>query len=597
MPYRIGQPQGIAPTFNAVFVGCVPRTKLCLEGAWDAPYITRQFILDKVLGSFFGPLDKSRFLGDSNMKKYHLSLFIKILYLCSGLFFTSLSIAEEKIIVSLGDANSGSSVICRLYSMNPDGSQLKPLFSFEQQVASDARILKPRLSSDQQHILFSSDFDKIRTPTSANIFSFNMENKALQQVTPYPNFGVFNNTCPDCGTVTGVVQNSQGLTLSRSLIFLEGIQKIVSSDDNGQFRFDNVPSGAHFIIAYRPDTLSVYASSLLFVSSVGTTNITLTPDQGNKLSIHSPVSFENRLYFILGYELDWLDINGNSREDYYKKVYSSLSNSQCIGIPDIGFDVAPRSGRLLIMDYIDGCPSNRGVYLADKDGNNVQLLLDFKAENSPLHLSGLGENELFWSPDESKIALESTLNPDFFGYDFGAVIAVLDANRGEILSIIPFNKNITTVNLEFHGWSPKGDALLMSSWTDSVETGELVRVPVDAQGIANTEAATSLINGRNICGATWVDVNTSPAPLDKPNIQLNVNDLQVTAGWQAVNGADGYRLYYAPYPNAEQIYHIDLGTQTNLSVTLWPGAAFYVAVKAYNSQGETDYSNIEHFTL
>jgi len=40
-----------------------------------------------------------------------------------------------------------------------------------------------------------------------------------------------------------------------------------------------------------------------------------------------------------------------------------------------------------------------------------------------------------------------------------------------------------------------------------------------------------------------------------------------------------------------------MGTQTGISVTLWKGAAFYVAVQAYNSDGSSGYSNIEYFFI
>jgi len=40
-----------------------------------------------------------------------------------------------------------------------------------------------------------------------------------------------------------------------------------------------------------------------------------------------------------------------------------------------------------------------------------------------------------------------------------------------------------------------------------------------------------------------------------------------------------------------------MGTQTSVSFDLWVGAAFYVAIEAYNSSGSSGYSNIEHFVI
>ena len=52
------------------------------------------------------------------------------------------------------------------------------------------------------------------------------------------------------------------------------------------------------------------------------------------------------------------------------------------------YDIAPTSGNIAIMDYVDGRPTNSDVYLADKDGNNVQLLLDLKTQNSLMRGDG-----------------------------------------------------------------------------------------------------------------------------------------------------------------------------------------------------------------
>ena len=73
----------------------------------------------------------------------------------------------------------------------------------------------------------------------------------------------------------------------------------------------------------------------------------------------------------------------------------------------------------------------------------------------------------------------------------------------------------------------------------------------------------------------------------------------VTVSWGAVSGATGYTLFYAPYPytGSETIKSVDMGGQTSISVNLWQGAAFYVAVQAYNTVGSSGYSNIGLFSV
>ena len=84
-----------------------------------------------------------------------------------------------------------------------------------------------------------------------------------------------------------------------------------------------------------------------------------------------------------------------------------------------------------------------------------------------------------------------------------------------------------------------------------------------------------------------------------PVLTVATDALQVTLSWAAVNGADGYRLAYAPYPYSgpESIATLDLGSELSLSTVLPAGSAFYVALTSYNAEGESAYSNIEQFTL
>jgi CubicO group peptidase (beta-lactamase class C family) len=85
--------------------------------------------------------------------------------------------------------------------------------------------------------------------------------------------------------------------------------------------------------------------------------------------------------------------------------------------------------------------------------------------------------------------------------------------------------------------------------------------------------------------------------LPPPTMTLSQHGLNVRADWNTVDQATGYRLFYAPYPQATPINSIDMGLDTHLSVDLWAGAAFYVAIQAYNAEGSSGYSNITHFVL
>lgn len=83
----------------------------------------------------------------------------------------------------------------------------------------------------------------------------------------------------------------------------------------------------------------------------------------------------------------------------------------------------------------------------------------------------------------------------------------------------------------------------------------------------------------------------------EPQLSLATDGITVNLFWTTTSGAEGYTLFYAPYPDASYVGSIDMGLQTSLSADLWSGAAFYVSVQAYNGAGNSDYSNIEYFVI
>ena len=85
-----------------------------------------------------------------------------------------------------------------------------------------------------------------------------------------------------------------------------------------------------------------------------------------------------------------------------------------------------------------------------------------------------------------------------------------------------------------------------------------------------------------------------PAP---PELSLNVEGAVVDLTWSGVDDANGYTLFYAPYPDIEYIGRIDMLGKTTLNAVLLPGSAWYAAVKAYNEAGFSEYSNIVHFVI
>lgn len=89
-------------------------------------------------------------------------------------------------------------------------------------------------------------------------------------------------------------------------------------------------------------------------------------------------------------------------------------------------------------------------------------------------------------------------------------------------------------------------------------------------------------------------------PPSAPRLSVTTSGATVSTFWSVSVNADGYTLFYAPdssYTGPDSFESIDMETQTGGSFGLWNGAAFYVAVQAYNSFGDSGYSNVEHFVI
>ncbi len=97
----------------------------------------------------------------------------------------------------------------------------------------------------------------------------------------------------------------------------------------------------------------------------------------------------------------------------------------------------------------------------------------------------------------------------------------------------------------------------------------------------------------------WLGLCNPVLALDAPALTVQTSGLTLSLSWNPVSGATGYTLYFAPYPytGPSTIASVDLGTATQLSVSLWVGASFYVVIASYDNAGSGAWSNIELFAI
>ena len=99
-----------------------------------------------------------------------------------------------------------------------------------------------------------------------------------------------------------------------------------------------------------------------------------------------------------------------------------------------------------------------------------------------------------------------------------------------------------------------------------------------------------------VAGLVLLCSSWSQAQIRPPVLSLTVEGLKVTLYWDDVVGADKYRVYYAPYPDANPVGYVDYGTDvTTVPTNQEEGAHYYTAVTAFSGEEESDWSNIEIF--
>jgi hypothetical protein len=71
----------------------------------------------------------------------------------------------------------------------------------------------------------------------------------------------------------------------------------------------------------------------------------------------------------------------------------------------------------------------------------------------------------------------------------------------------------------------------------------------------------------------------------------------VTFAWDPSEGATGYVVLFAPYPEGDPIERLDVGNRTELTLDVSEGAAYYVGVQAYNEVSMSGLSEILTFVV
>ena len=183
------------------------------------------------------------------------------------------------------------------------------------------------------------------------------------------------------------------------------------------------------------------------------------------------------------------------------------------------------------------------------------------------------KNTILWSNAQNEIALDSS--------SFAAV------SYSCVTGGYPGENNIAGDPLFLN---PSAGDLRLTAASPCIDAGTSQDVPdIDFIGTPRPQGA-----GFDM-GA--YEYTQSGMALKRPTITTFVMGTQVMLSWSRIEGATGYTLFYAPYPNAGEIFSADMGTAVGLGPFDGAGLAYYAAVKAYDSTGSTEFSNITYFDL
>lgn len=290
-------------------------------------------------------------------------------------------------------------------------------------------------------------------------------------------------------------------------------------------------------------------------------------------------------------ELSQLIDSGRTHPAITTGFFSQLSSAYWSSTPSA--DVTLGSMDAWIADFNNGdvglrAKGDRNFVCAVRSGQSQAL--------EPLIVNGDGtvtdpNTGLMWQQNEvEKMTWQAALSHcekmQLAGYEDWRL-----PDRNELQSLVDYqsydpcvDKNIFSGILSDYYWSSTTDVNHPeSAWVIDFKTGDVIGTWFrKSDGLQGVRAVRST-QGKLLPGTPGLTVTTSGT--------------KVTVGWSPVANADGYLLYYAPYPEVSYIKSFDFGTTLGFSVDLPLSSAFYLAVLAYNAEGQSKLSNIEHFII
>lgn len=93
----------------------------------------------------------------------------------------------------------------------------------------------------------------------------------------------------------------------------------------------------------------------------------------------------------------------------------------------------------------------------------------------------------------------------------------------------------------------------------------------------------------SVCILLMVSWSNCSFAIDTPPwFSLSQKSQLIEMNWGTVGGAEGYKIYYAPYPGGAPINSIDIGNKSDFKIIIGTCVSYYVAVVAYKNEVKVD---------
>ncbi|PIE64135.1 MAG: hypothetical protein CSA26_09735 [Desulfobacterales bacterium] len=421
---------------------------------------------------------------------------------------------QGTILVAVKDSPSDV-----LYTVNPVTGEYKKFFDFTNHPKDDTgSILSPRVSPDGKLILFHSNNSYIWGPAFNNLFSINGRGGNRNQITPGAHSGQW---MQGTGVVTGKVfipATSGGERVAvNALVYLEGMDPVYT-DTSGNFRIENAPTGARWLVAYYPGATQYFDCASVNVipgTTTGPLTLSIAPSgfMTSRANFEQPIYYDGRVYHLpnaglANLTIKYTDLAG---EHGPTTVYATQMDTCFADVHT--YDVGSKTGKLLFVNYQNGCNNQEyhsGIYTADKDGNNLQIIYNMAANTStytgwPPNGIFTGDFQILWNWQETRFAIRG---PYYIEGNKYHAIHIFSAD-GIMLSSAW--GDTTSQYLYLHGWSPDGNWLLYSQKEGPSAPSSLHKIRVQENGRFDMSSDVTIFSSTFINGATWGPTLTSPS--------------------------------------------------------------------------------------